>query len=366
MAADSIRIEDGMIAAIGQGLTGPGPVIDAQGCAVMPGLIDNHVHPAFGDWTPRQNQLGWIESCVHGGVTSMVSAGEVHVPGRPRDPVGVRALSIAAQRCFENFRPLGAKVLAGAPVPERGMGRDDYFEMSRAGVRWLGEIGLGTVRDEDEVIRHAGWAREMGLNSMIHCGGPSIAGSNLMNAAVVCAADADIVAHINGGPTSLPSDQLARVIAGTTRAIEVVHNGNMNAARYVVSQMIERGLLDRLVVGTDSPAGSGVQPLGMLRMVVFLCGLMEIGKAIAAATGNVAKWRGLQGGVIGFGAPADLVFLDAPMGGGDTAIDRAMSWGNLPGIGMVIIDGQIRVPGRSRNTPPAIRAPQIIETGSVA
>jgi enamidase len=43
---------------------------------------------------------------------------------------------------------------------------------------------------------------------------------------VVIAADADIVAHINGGPTSLPHGELTRVIEGTSRAIEVVHNGN--------------------------------------------------------------------------------------------------------------------------------------------
>ena len=64
--ADAILIEDGKIAAIGRGadLAGRGPVdsvIDAHGCAVSPGLVDSHVHPVFGDWTPRQNQIGWVE-----------------------------------------------------------------------------------------------------------------------------------------------------------------------------------------------------------------------------------------------------------------------------------------------------------------
>src|SRR5580692_12905113 len=88
-------------------------VIDANGTAVAPGLIDSHVHPVAGDWTPRQNQLGWIDSFLHGGVTTMISAGEVHTPGRPKDIVGLKAMAIFAQRAFQAFRPGGAKVYAG-------------------------------------------------------------------------------------------------------------------------------------------------------------------------------------------------------------------------------------------------------------
>ena len=359
LAADSIRIENEYITAVGTGLDGPGPVIDARGCAVLPGLIDNHVHPAFGDWTPRQNQLGWIEAFCHGGVTSMVSAGEVHVPGRPKDPVGVKALAIAAQRCFDAFRPLGVKVLAGAPVPEQALTAADYAEMAQAGIRWLGEIGLGSVRDPDEAAQHAQWARAAGLNSMIHCGGPSIVGSNRMGHEAVCAADADIVAHINGGPTSLSVDELTKVMAGTHRAIEIVHNGNPRTALHALNTLREMGALARLVVGTDSPAGSGVQPLGILRTIAFLAsvGGLEPGLAIATATGNIGRWRGLAQGIIAAGRPADLVFMDAPIGGAGRDAAESLSLGDLPGIGGVIIDGVARIAARSRNTPPAGRIP---------
>lgn len=361
LEADAILVEDGRIAGIGRATDYEAPrVIEARGCAVMPGLIDNHVHPAFGDWTPRQNQLGWIEGMVHGGTSTLVSAGEVHLPGRPKDPVGIKALAIAAQRAFANFRPLGARVLAGAPVPERELTEADYREMAAAGVRWLGEIGLGTVKDEDEVVRHAGWARAAGLNSMIHCGGPSIAGSNLMAAPVVIAADADIVAHVNGGPTSLPSWELDKVVAGTSRAIEVVHNGNGRNAIHVMSLLREMGRLDRLVLGTDSPAGSGVQPLGVMRTISLLCSLGELdaGVAVAAATGNTARWRGLDAGLVAVGRPADLVFVDAPVGGAGENAAEAFAYGELPGIGAVMIGGAV-VCGRSRNTPPAARIPEI-------
>jgi enamidase len=62
--ADTIVAEGGRITAIGRFKdcdTGEARVsIDAKGSAVSPGLIDSHVHPVFGDWTPRQGQLGWI------------------------------------------------------------------------------------------------------------------------------------------------------------------------------------------------------------------------------------------------------------------------------------------------------------------
>ncbi|MBC7347936.1 MAG: Enamidase, partial [Clostridia bacterium] len=104
LPADTIVIREGKIAAVGgEELLAQGHfdrVIDAQGMTVIPGLIDSHVHPVLGDFTPRQKTLDFIESSLHGGVTSMISAGEPHTPGRPRDPVGVKALAILAARSF--------------------------------------------------------------------------------------------------------------------------------------------------------------------------------------------------------------------------------------------------------------------------
>ena len=132
--ADTLAAIDGKITAIGKAqdvdTEKATTVIDAKGTALAPGLIDSHVHPVFGDWTPRQSQLNWIDSFLHGGVTSMVSAGEVHLPGRPRDVVGVKALAITAQRAFDGFRPGGVKIHAGAPVIEKGMVEEDFKAVS--------------------------------------------------------------------------------------------------------------------------------------------------------------------------------------------------------------------------------------------
>src|SRR3954466_12547052 len=81
--ADTIVAENGRITAIGPAkevdTSGATTIVDAKGTPVAPGLIDSHVHPVAGDWTPRQNQIGWIDSFLHGGVTTMISAGEVHM-----------------------------------------------------------------------------------------------------------------------------------------------------------------------------------------------------------------------------------------------------------------------------------------------
>src|SRR4051794_24541928 len=85
--ADTIVAENGRITAVGRAsdvaTDGATTIVDANGTTVAPGLIDSHVHPVAGDWTPRQNQIGWIDSFLHGGVTTMISAGGGDMPGRP-------------------------------------------------------------------------------------------------------------------------------------------------------------------------------------------------------------------------------------------------------------------------------------------
>ena len=363
--ADTLVAEDGVITAVGRAkdvdTEGAAVVVDARGCTVAPGLIDSHVHPVFGDWTPRQNQLGWIDSCLHGGVTTMISAGEVHLPGRPKDVLGVKALAITAQRTFDAFRPGGVKVLAGAPVLEKGMVESDFAELAAAGVRMLGEVGLGGVKEAEEAQRMVGWARKHGIRSTIHTGGPSIPGSGLIDADVVLAADADVIGHINGGHTALPDKQIECLCERCGRAIELVHNGNFRSALVALRAAKDLDQLERVIVGTDAPAGSGVQPLGVLRMIAQLASLGEVSPEVAFcfATGNTARIRGLGCGLIEPRRAADLVILDRAQHSGGRDLLESIALGDLPGIGMVIIDGLVRAQ-RSRNTPPAERMPVVV------
>jgi enamidase len=365
LEADTVVSVGGRITAVGRekdvDIAEAHVVIDANGVALAPGLIDSHVHPVAGDWTPRQNQLGWIDSSLNGGVTTMISAGEVHTPGRPRDVVGLKALAISAQRMFSAFRPGGVKIHAGAPCIEPEMTEEDFKELSEAGVKLLGEVGLGGVKDGPTAKRMVGWARKYGIQSTIHTGGPSIPGSGLIDKDVVLEADTDIVGHINGGHTALDDGQIRCICEQCRRGLEIVHNGNERAALFTLRTARERGELDRVILGTDAPAGSGVQPLGIIRLVSMLSALGDVPAEIALcfATGNTARQRKLSCGLIETGRDADFVFLDRAQHSAGKDLLQSIRLGDLPGIGMVVIDGTVRV-HRSRNTPPATKVPVIM------
>jgi enamidase len=364
--ADTVVVKNGRISAIGKekelDCDGATTVIDANGTALAPGLIDSHVHPVAGDWTPRQNQLGWIDSCLHGGVTTMISAGEVHMPGRPKDVVGLKALAITAQRSFAALRPSGVKVLAGAPVIEQGMVEEDFASLAEAGVKLLGEVGLGSVKDGPTARQMVGWARKHGIQSTIHTGGPSIPGSSLIDKDVVLTADADVIGHINGGHTALPDAQIRALCEQSERALEIVHNGNERAALFTLRTAKELGKLHRVILGTDAPAGSGVQPLGIIRVIAALSSIGEVPAEIVLcfATGNTARMRNLDCGMIEVGRTADFVFMDVPQHSAGKNLLESVRLGDLPGIAMTVIDGVVRSE-RSRNTPPATRVPKIVK-----
>ncbi len=363
--ADTVVVQDGLITAVGREAeldTGaPDLLIDARRTTLAPGLIDSHVHPVFGDWTPRQGQIGWIDSTLNGGVTTMISAGEVHLPGRPKDIVGLKALAITAQRAFDNFRPGGVKVLAGAPVIEHGMVESDFAELAAAGVGLLGEIGLGSVKAGAEAAQMVKWARRHGIQSTIHTGGPSIPGSGLIDKEVVLEADADVIGHINGGTTSLPEAHVCELCERSSRAIEIVHNGNERVAIAAAKMALQLKCPHRVILGTDGPAGSGVQPLGILRMITLLASLAGIPPELAFcfATGNTARIRRLNCGLIEPGRDADFVFLDRAQHAPAASMLEAVALGDIPGVGMVMIGGVVRC-GRSRNTPPATEVPVVL------
>ncbi|MCZ7662893.1 MAG: amidohydrolase family protein [Thermoleophilia bacterium] len=360
--ADTVVWEDGIISAVG----GPGllaeyaleTVIDAQGMTLMPGLIDSHVHPCLGDYTPRQQVLNFIESSLHGGVTSMISAGEAHTPGRPRDPAGVKALAVLAQRSFANARPAGVKVHGGALILERGLTEADFEELRAAGVWLVGEVGLGSVCRPDDAGPMVAIAHKHGFKVLMHVGGTSIPGSSTVTADDVLAVKPDVVCHINGGPTAVADAEIRRIVEETPYAVEFVQCGNLRAGLVTLRLLAARNEFDRLILGNDAPSGTGVIPLGILRNLAFLVsvGALDPGVAVACATGNTSRVFGLNTGVVEAGREADFVLADAPMGSAGEDLAGALAVGDIPGIGMTIVDGTIRT-HVSRNTPPPKRKP---------
>lgn len=362
---DCVIVEDGKIREIGDAgrlnANDADTVIDASGAAVMPGLIDSHFHVVFGDYQPRQKVVDFIDSYVHGGVTSMISAGEIHTPGRPKDAAGLKALAVAAQRSFAAFRPTGAKVHAGAVILEPTLVEKDFEEMARDGV-WLAKFGFGDYQDPYDGEPQIRWAQQHGLKVMCHSGGSSIPGSTPISAEHLIRLKPDVCGHINGGPTSLEDDGLRRLVAETDLYLQLVQAGNLRSALFILGLAQKLGAMERVLIGSDTPTGTGVMPLGVLKTITELASLGGIppATALCLATGNNAKAWGLNSGTISPGKDADLLIADAPHGSTRDDLFSAMSNGDVPGIGIVVIDGVIRLV-RSRNTPPPQRMPRVIK-----
>jgi enamidase len=359
---DTIVMVDGKIASVGTGGSSADcdVEIDAGGMMAMPGLIDSHVHITFGDYTPRQKTVGFIESYVHGGVTTCISASEVHVPGRPRDPAGVKALAIAARKSFESYRPGGMRVHAGSVILEPGLAEADFAEMQKQGV-WLAKAGFGNFATPYDYAPYIALARKHGMVTMVHTGGSSIPGSAGIWADHLIKIQPDVSYHVNGGPIAMPDADFPRLINETKVAMQVCTAGNLRTTLLVAKLLTEARQLDRLLIATDTPTGSGIMPLGMLYTMSHLVSLGGVAPelAVAMATGNNAKVYRLNSGIIAAGRDADIVLVDACLGGSQNDALSALRNGDIMGVGAVITDGVPRFVGRSRNTPETTRRAQV-------
>lgn len=357
---DGILMADGRIAAVGTlgaaAVEACDVVIDAGGATAIPGLIDSHVHITFGDYTPRQKTVGFLESYVHGGVTTAISASEVHVPGRPKDVAGVKALAVAAMKCFETYRPGGMRVHAGSLILEPGLTDADFAELAALGV-WMVKAGFGAFATPYEYAPLVAMARAHGMVSMVHTGGSSIPGSSGIWADHVLKIAPDVSYHVNGGPTAIPDADFPRLVGESDVAMQVCTAGNLRTTLLVGKLLAEAGRLDRLLVATDTPTGSGIMPLGMFYTLSHLASLggMAPEIAIAAATGNNARIYRLNSGIIAPGKDADVVVIDACAGGSQNDALAGLVNGDVPAVGAVVTAGVPRVVGRSRNTPETMK-----------
>ena len=356
LAGDTIVMADGVIQSVGTASAAAveacDVVIDAGGTTATPGFIDSHVHITFGDYTPRQKTVGYLESYLHGGVTTAISASEVHVPGRPTDAEGVKALSIAAQRCFASYRPGGMKVHAGSIILEPGLTGQDLGEVAGKGV-WLAKAGFGAVKDAYEYGPLIAAAKAAGMITTMHTGGSSIPGSGAITGDHLLAVRPHVSFHINGGPTAMPDRDFDRVIGETDIALQVCTAGNLRTTLLCARLASQRGQWARLIIATDTPTGSGIMPLGMLYTMAHLASLADIApeQAVCAATGSNARVYRLNSGLIAPGRDADVVLIDAPDGGTQTTAIAAIRHGDIAAIGAVVSGGVPRFVGRSRNTP---------------
>jgi enamidase len=361
-----ILMEDGKIKQVGTipaaAMHEVDVVIDADGATAIPGLIDSQVHNTFGDYTPRQKTVGFLESYVHGGVTTAISASEVHVPGRPKDPEGVKALAVAAMKCFEHYRPGGMRVWAGSIILEPGLVEADFAEIAKKGV-WLAKAGFGAVKTPYDYGPMIAWARKHRMVTTVHTGGSSIPGSSGIWADHLIKIQPDVSFHVNGGPVAMPDEDYPRLVNESRIALQVCTAGNLRTTLLVAELVRRADQFDRLLLATDTPTGSGIMPLGMMYTITHLASLGGVAPeaAIAAATGNNARVYRLNAGFIAPGKDADVVVLDACVGGSKTEALDALRSGDICAVAAVITDGVPRFVGRSRNTPAPNRKVRVTE-----
>jgi enamidase len=355
-----ILLDDGMIAAIGtlssDQVAACDVVVDAAGATAIPGLIDSHVHITFGDYTPRQRTVGYLESYLHGGTTTAITASEVHVSGRPKDPAGVKALALAARACFLDYRPGGMRVHAGSIILEPGLTEADLAELAAQGL-WLAKAGFGAFETPFEYAPLMQAARRLGMITTMHTGGSSIPGSSGICADHVLASNPSVSFHVNGGPVAMPEPGFARLVNESDIALQLCTAGNLRTALLTAKLLDDAGQPERLLIATDTPTGSGIMPLGMLYTISHLVSLggMPPEQAIAAATGNNARVYRLNSGMLQVGKDADVVLIDASAGGSQPDALSALRNGDIPAVAAVFTDGIPRFVGRSRNTPGSIR-----------
>jgi enamidase len=365
-AGDTITMGGGKIEKVGTAsaaeVAACDVVIDAQGAIAIPGLIDSHVHITFGDYTPRQRTVGFLESYVHGGTTTSITASEVHVPGRPKDPEGVKALAVAAMKCFETYRPGGMRVHAGSVIIEPGLVEGDFAELAAKGV-WLAKAGFGAFKTPFEYAPMIGWAKRHNMITTAHTGGSSIPGSSGIWADHLIAMQPHVSFHVNGGPIAMPDRDFPRLMNETNVAMQLCTAGNLRTALLTTNMLRDADQFGRLLIATDTPTGSGIMPLGMFYTISHVASLTKtpVEWAISAATGNNADVYRLNNGYLRAGRDADVVVIDACAGGSQENALDALRNGDVPAVGAVITDGVPRFVGRSRNTPATIRDIRVAE-----
>jgi enamidase len=169
--------------------------------------------------------------------------------------------------------------------------------------------------------------------------------------------------HVNGGPVAMPDEDFPRIVNESKIALQVCTAGNLRTTLLLWKLVKQAGQTDRYLIATDTPTGSGIMPLGMMYTITHLASLtdMPVETAIAAATGNNALVYRLNSGFLKAGKDADVVLLDACVGGSKKNALDALRNGDIAAVAGVITDGVPRFVGRSRNTPAPNRKVRVAE-----
>ena len=277
------------------------------------------------------------------------------------------SLAVVARETTGKVRWSGVKVHAGTVLLVPGMTETHFDRLAVARSRLAKFIFYPLEDDREEAMRYVRWCRERDILVKVHTGGVSRSGASRMcGFQTLSWLQPDIAAHVSGGPIPMSDTDLDKLVDETEFALEVCSSGNYRSTLLAVQRLAERGQLERLTLGTDTPGGTGIIPRGMLRNVLFLAAICELGpgEAVAVASGNTAKAHGLEEGFLRTGAPADLVIAGPVEGSAGSTLSDAIAHGDLPGISYVFIDGEVVVRERSNQTPPSSVSVRVVGDGT--
>jgi enamidase len=350
---NAIVIDDGIITSFNAGTAdNPNISVDCKGMTVAPGLVDTHVHPTLGDYGTKQQSVGYLQQMVHGAVTRVMSAGEVHVAGRTGAEAAF-AIAHAAFVSYKSYQPLGMKVHGGAMLFEKDTEFSHIDRAYAAGMRIIGEVGIGGLKDPVRSGELSMYARDLGMTVHMHCGctsdrGPGGDAHPYFGAQDVLTVQPSIASHMNTFASLSDADiDLLCSHENAPPYIEVVQAGGTRSMLRVVERLSDKGELDRLLIGTDTPTGYGITSLGVMKTIGDICSLggvaPEIGWAIASGQG--ARAFGVDGNQLAIGKDADIVVMDASLGSVESSASTALAAGEFPGVALVMTDGQIRIRG---------------------
>ena len=154
----------------------------------------------------------------------------------------------------------------------------------------------------------------------VHTGGASLSLANSILGEHLVAMQPDVSFHVNGGPIAMPDEDFELVIDETKPRCRSSRRATSARPCSRSNSAIKKDCFDRFLIGTDTPTGTGVMPQGMIKTITEMSCLTDHPPEwlIAAATGNNAKVYRLNSGFLAPGKDADILLIDAALGGSQT------------------------------------------------
>jgi len=357
--AKAIYAEDGVIKYMGaedaKYEDAADTVIDGMNYEVCPALIDAQVHVPLMDYMPEFKACGFAVNFMAGGTGSMIAVSN-DVPGMPYNVEAAKAVAIASKQVWDSYAPKGAKVEAGTVTPVEGLTQADFDELAKAGIKVLGSLGRGPVKDVAKAAELAAMAKKAGMIVTAHSGGAADADCASFTADDLAKINPDVVLNINGAPTPMTGADIDKVLA-TDAYFTLVPHGNLKVMLEIAEKAMKAGKLGKLLAGSNTPK-DGYTVLGTWVVIAALADKFQDhhpAEFICLASGNVADAYGLDHGKLAVGYKLDMEFL------GNYGYDKdamgTLKAGMIPASGCMILDGKMQMT-RHKNVPALLENPK--------